>query len=111
MCGFKSRWVLLLGIWENLVIRLLGVQESAGSNPAIPTVSRCGVAWSARLVRIEENAGSSPAIATVIQGSSTVEPPAVNRKVVGSTPTPEADWKGQPTGDGPPLETGRGASP
>jgi hypothetical protein len=146
------------GSGKTWLIRLLGVQENAGSNPAIPTdpilpsppLRGRGVggegaevpkqkpltpdpsprstgargdspviptdfamwgSWSARHFRKVENAGSSPAIATAIQGSSTVEPPAVNRKVVGPIPTPEADWKGQPIGDGPPLETGRGASP
>jgi hypothetical protein len=77
----------------------LGARKSSVQiRPPRLTDSRCGVAWSARLPRTEENVGSSPTIATAIQGSSTVEQTAVNRKVVGSIPTPGAERGGKPTG-------------
>ena len=61
MRGFKSPWTLCFRMWESLGIRQLGVLESVGSNPTILT--------------------------ELLSRSTTVVRPAVNGKVVGSSPT------------------------
>lgn len=67
-----------------MVAHRSGGPGAAGSNPAIPTTTGRGAAWSARSLRVREDAGSNPADPTHGDASRWV-PAAVPKTVGGNT--------------------------